>query len=280
MGRCDHEEADTRIMIHLLDALTTGASTCQVRTVDTDVVVILIGKLNDLLEICPSADIWAAFGTGKDYKCISINEISKSLGSEVTTSLPVFHSFTGCDTVSSFHGRGKKSAWEAWKAYTDVTEAFSYIASHPFEMLDSTSEIFEKLERYCVILYDRTSSQSSVNSARRELFCKRNRAIENLPPTQDALINHTKRALYQSGIWTSSLKSVVHAPSPADWGWTMETGGKRWVPLWRTLPVASKACKELVKCNCKSANGCTGRCSCINAGWRQCTELCGCNCKK
>ena len=40
---CNHEEADTRIMIHLLDALERGYSTRLVRTVDTDVVVILIG---------------------------------------------------------------------------------------------------------------------------------------------------------------------------------------------------------------------------------------------
>ena len=41
---CNHEEADTRIIIHLLDALEHGYSTCLVHTVDTDVVIILIGS--------------------------------------------------------------------------------------------------------------------------------------------------------------------------------------------------------------------------------------------
>ena len=40
---CNHEAADTRIMIHLLDALEHGYSTRLVRTVDTVVVVILLG---------------------------------------------------------------------------------------------------------------------------------------------------------------------------------------------------------------------------------------------
>ncbi|KAG1686778.1 hypothetical protein GQR58_008588 [Nymphon striatum] len=235
METCDHEEADTRILIHLQDALQHGATTCLVRTVDTDVIVILIGKFYYLLTICPSAEIWVAFGTGKDFRCKH--------------------------TVSSFYGRGKKTAWQAWKAYKEVTEAFVYIASNPFEMLDVTSRHFEQLERYCIILYDKTSSFTSVNDTRKELFCKRNKTIENLPPTQDALINHTKRALYQAGIWTSSQKPMQHVPSPADWGWTMDADGKRWVPVWRTLDVASKACKELVKCNCKSAKGCTGHVS-------------------
>ncbi|KAG0719349.1 hypothetical protein GWK47_050662 [Chionoecetes opilio] len=44
MPPCDHEEADTRIVVHLQDALESGCTTCLVRTVDTDVLVILIGK--------------------------------------------------------------------------------------------------------------------------------------------------------------------------------------------------------------------------------------------
>ena len=46
MESCDHEEADTRILIHLQDALANGCTTCLVRTVDTDVVVIIIGKFH------------------------------------------------------------------------------------------------------------------------------------------------------------------------------------------------------------------------------------------
>ena len=40
---CDHEEADTRIALHLYDAINRGARNVLVRTVDTDVIVILIG---------------------------------------------------------------------------------------------------------------------------------------------------------------------------------------------------------------------------------------------
>ncbi len=60
---CDHEEADTRLLVHLIDTLKSGCSSCVVRTVDTDVVVILIGKFHQLLTINPSVSIWVAFGT-------------------------------------------------------------------------------------------------------------------------------------------------------------------------------------------------------------------------
>ena len=52
---CDHEEADTRIVVHLVDALKKGQKTCLVRTVDTDVIVILIGKFYHLLTLNPNA---------------------------------------------------------------------------------------------------------------------------------------------------------------------------------------------------------------------------------
>ena len=46
--RCDHEEADTRLLVHLQDALREGHKNCMIRTVDTDVLVILIGKFHHL----------------------------------------------------------------------------------------------------------------------------------------------------------------------------------------------------------------------------------------
>ena len=91
---CDHEEADTRLLVHLVDALKNGCSTCVVRTVDTDIVVILIGKFYQLLTINPSIRIWVAFGKGKAFTYLHINSICHSLGENKSLALPVFHSFT------------------------------------------------------------------------------------------------------------------------------------------------------------------------------------------
>ena len=38
MPQCNHEEADTRLVIHLIDALKKGLSTCLVCTVDSGVI--------------------------------------------------------------------------------------------------------------------------------------------------------------------------------------------------------------------------------------------------
>ena len=278
MQPCNHEEADTRLIIHLEDALLNNCSNCSVRTVDTDVVVILIGKFHYLITLCQDVNIWVAFGTGKNFAYYHINAICEDLGKERSVALPVFHSFTGCDTTSTFYGKGKKSAWEAWNCYPDVTQAFTYIALHPYSRINVDTSHFQLLERFTVILYEKTSELQHVDEARKEQFCQKGKTMERLPPTQDALLQHTKRAVYQAGIWCTSELSEQHIPTPEDWGWSLDEE-KNWIPVWNTLPIAAKACSELVKCSCRSQNGCGSRCACKKAGWR-CTELCNCHCSK
>ena len=115
----------------------------------------------------------------------------------------MFHAYSGCDTTSLFYGKGKKSAWRAWQVYDDVTKKIVYLAKHPFQLLDIDCEHFKELERLTVILYDKSSPFSSINETRKALFCH-NRAMDKLPPTQDALLQHVRRTVHQAGIWTSS----------------------------------------------------------------------------
>ena len=92
------------------------------------------------------ADIWVAFGMGKNYRFYSINDICASLGVAQSLALPVFHAISGCDSTSAFKSKGKKSAWQAWQAYEEVTETFTYLAGHPFTVLHEESDHFLKLE--------------------------------------------------------------------------------------------------------------------------------------
>ena len=116
MTGCNHEEADTRIVVHIIHALQQGMKTVKVRTADTDVIAILVGTFFDLKLTHPCVDIWVAFGTGKSFKYLNINAISSHIGEAKARALPMFHALTGCDTTSAFKGRGKKTAWQAWQA--------------------------------------------------------------------------------------------------------------------------------------------------------------------
>ena len=109
-----------------------------------------------------------------------------------------------------FFGKGKKSAREAWKCYHDVT----FMALHPFTEVDADAQHFQLLEHFTAVLYDMTSYLQDVDEARKELFCQKGKPMERLPPTQDALLQHSKRVAYQAGIWCTSEHSEQHAPTP------------------------------------------------------------------
>ena len=42
-------------------------------------------------------------------------------------------------------------------------------------------------ERYVILLYDRSYLNTDVNSDRRQVFTKKGRLVDGLPPTKDAL---------------------------------------------------------------------------------------------
>ena len=100
LAPCSHEEADTRILLHAMDAAEKGYRQIVLRTVDTDVVVLAVSTVV-LLE---NIQLWIAFGTGKHLRYIPAHQITTSLGAEKARALPMFHAFTDCDTVSSFAG--------------------------------------------------------------------------------------------------------------------------------------------------------------------------------
>ena len=53
---CDNEKADTRIVVHVLNALEQGKQTIYVRTFVTDVVVIIAGMIWSRLNIWATSE--------------------------------------------------------------------------------------------------------------------------------------------------------------------------------------------------------------------------------
>lgn len=51
------------------------------------------------------------------------------------------------------------------------------------------------LERFVVLMYDRASPETAVDKARKIMFAQRGRELDKIPPTRDALVLHTKRAI-------------------------------------------------------------------------------------
>ncbi|KAG0709952.1 hypothetical protein GWK47_023789 [Chionoecetes opilio] len=114
----------------------------------------------------------------------------------------------------------------------EVTEAFNNFMNHPYMTVTVNCKQFQLLERFTVIIYNKTSNLDSVNEARRKLFSQKNRPMEKIPPTQEALLQHTLRAVYQAGIWATSDQCEQKPPTPEGFGWTLESATKTWRPVW------------------------------------------------
>ena len=131
----------------------------------------------------------------------------------------------------------------------------------------------DTLERFTVLIYDKTSSKSHVDDARLGLFVRKGRDVSNIPPTKGALVQHVRRAVYQAGLcWSQSLCAEMNLPQPEGWGWTRANNGT-WEVVWSTLPEASKVCQELLRCGC--LKGCCGNCKWAKA-FLTCTAQCKC----
>ena len=90
--------------------------------------------------------------------------------------------------------------------FPEVTDAFEELFRMPS---DVSEESMSLLERFVVLMYDRTSDIMEVNDAGKQLFAHTSRALDNIPPTQAALQQHIKRASLQACLLYTS-------PSPRD----------------------------------------------------------------
>ncbi|KAK3926365.1 Centromere-associated protein E [Frankliniella fusca] len=264
LSPCNHEEADTRVFLHAVDAARDGCRKIMIRTSDSDLVVIGVSGFHRLADV---EELWIHLKAGKNNNFIPIHQLVSSLGPAKSMAMIGFHAFTGCDTVSSFHNHGKSKAMLALEAYPVCLDAFVALSNGNLE------EAFPVLQNFVIKLYSPSRMYENLVACRRALFTKYSRQIDDLPPTIDSLLQHTRRAALQAQIWRQAFQTKQILPLATDWGWTQENG--KWVPVWRTIPVAAESCNAFVRCKCKLA--CSGNCSCRKKGIK-CRELCSCKC--
>ena len=60
-------------------------------------------------------------------------------------------------------------------------------------------------ERFVVLMYDRSSNKTSINDARKSLFSKKARSLEQIPLILAALWEHVKRTKLQTGLTGDSV---------------------------------------------------------------------------
>ena len=143
---------------------------------------------------------------------------------------PMFHALNGCDTVSSFVGHTKKTAWTIWNVLPQLTHAMLALSHAPREVRE---DALQMVERFVILMYT-TGPVNALTLTRptQKFFAD----VKRIPPTKAALEQHVMRAVYQGGHkWGQALLAFPVLPLPTSWGWKKTEGGL-YEPNWTTLP--------------------------------------------
>ena len=254
--QADHEEADTRMILHCIHAQQESV---MVYSRDTDVLVLLLAHFSKMR--CQF--LWMNAGTSKQPKFIPVHEIHDQLTSDQTSAITGFHALTGCDTVSQISGHSKKTTWKVFLRHHSLLENLG--------KGNLTPDTMKTAEKFICHLYE-VPELDSCDQARVKLFCS-GKAQEVLPPTSDAVQFHIMRSHYQASVWHQAHIQYPILPPPTEMGWELKNG--QLVPKLLSLPAIPKACAEITTCGCRK--GCLSKlCSCRKMQL-PCVEACRCH---
>ena len=120
----DQKSVDTKGPLHARHMKILGKNSIMMRKCDSDQLVLAIA----VLAFLQFYKFWLSFGVGRSHKYIPVHDLVHQLGHSVAKAIPGFHAFTVCDTVSSFHGKGKKTCWDIFQIYPEFFPAFSVLS--------------------------------------------------------------------------------------------------------------------------------------------------------
>ena len=96
--------------------------------------------------------------------------------------------------------KNNNPAWSVLQTMPHLHKLFAALSYFPRRI---STDQFEQIERFTILLYHRTSELTSVNDLRQHLFSQ-NRNIDNLPPTKMALRWPLNKRLIELCFWQDS----------------------------------------------------------------------------
>ena len=252
------EEADTRLIQHLIEAAKYKSEKVIVMSNDTDVVVYCL-TYEKRCRFYGCKELWVQFGAGEKTRNIPIHILADKLGDHLSSSIILkTHVLTGCDVTSKI---GTKSS-----AMKINPERFLQV----FGVVEPSDIAFKRAERYLVNVIESSSNCMTFDELRYEMYRTQNKGLSELPPTSYSLHGYLLRSHYFVNFCLSPEQSDIHQnnliPSPLNFGWKRVNGILLPQKYLRIMPS-----QYVTRCSCKK--GCTKKCGCKP---EQCTEYCKC----
>ena len=106
----DQEEADTKILLHTVDATVSGGKSIKIFSPDTDVFVL---ALSCYLELCADTSFITRRGL-RHHRHTQLCPIVRSLGAARTAAPPGFCAWSGADVTGNSAFKGTLECWIAF----------------------------------------------------------------------------------------------------------------------------------------------------------------------
>ena len=142
---------------------------------------------------------------------------------------------------SAFRGKGKKSAWQLWDMCAEASDVFARLSHYPPPSPTVNNNEVDILEKFAVIIYDKSSTATGVDNARLEKFALE---AETIPSHSTNSISFTSACqtcclpgrLHMEPINTASARNTEPCSQ-----WM----GEEWRSVKCSLDNASTYCREL-----------------------------------
>ncbi|CAF3137029.1 unnamed protein product [Rotaria socialis] len=292
----NHEEADTRLVLHLQDAVLYNYKHVCVRSADTDVVFLMISYANtvDLSKVIVDATVRS--GQPKYIDCTMIHHQLINKYHIFPEILLALHAISGCDTTSFFRNISKTTFFETYFASPSRYAELQNLSAFPMNQKDIY--VVERIIYDCIHHGNRRSqvkktlhmasmnasnlkpststSFTSIDNLRATMALnalqKGNKSIVLiLPPSAVALFHHCRRASRQYQVWRSAHIDNLPYPDHEPYGFEKINNEIR--IKWTTkMPLPKdNSCFHSCKCtgDCK-------RCKCGKYS-QPCTIYCLCD---
>ena len=188
--KCNHEEADDKIMFHIYHAVTVeNFRRMIVASADTDVFVCLMYHFSRWMYF-NLTEIWVLGGQGATSRAIPVHDLAERIGQSVRDILPAVHALTACDTTSKV---GTKEAALKASEHTG-SELLSSFGKEPL-----SDDMIAAAKKFLVGCLSDISTIKSFDELRYHQYHKKSFEfnLEKLAATSNTIHMHIMRAYFQ-----------------------------------------------------------------------------------
>ena len=143
--KSNHEEADTRMILHVAYAVTDSPpSATVIQSTDTNVLTLCMSHFTGI----GYNNLWFCTRVSDRQRYIPVHSIKEKLGERLWQSLPAFYALAGCDSTSSLSRHGKKKTWTILQGSATHQTTLSLFGQQPNldeKLAESTEDFIRNL---------------------------------------------------------------------------------------------------------------------------------------